>query len=348
MFNKLKAWWEILKFVKSLTKVREAQLFYKGNVIKVLEKEGLFEFLKEPKSTVEIIERFKYTDFDLLSVALNLLRKDKILELTNDLKFKAKPENIGTYPSSSRLLSEALKEIMLNYIEGFPDRLRGIYADFTAGFNLFNWDDALTDALYEKFRRAAFIYSGALKKEGSFLEIGCGTGYSTAAIFNYYIQKNLIYPGTQMQIVGIEPDEGLLEIASNEFSMLLLKHSKNTISDVSIYSEYYPNFKKGYVENLPFEDNSMDFIYCAQVLHWTNPQRAISEMMRVIKPGGYVFGIQSVSPRVNQYVNFHIISVKGAHGFFTRKELINWAKEAGARKVKTAYPLIAVCFKFVK
>ena len=101
-------------------------------------------------------------------------------------------------------------------------------------------------------------------------------------------------------------------------------------------------------QRLIYKDNTFDFVYCAQILHWTNPKKGITEMLRVTKPGGFVFGTQGVSPRVPINTHAHIIAVKGAQGFFTKDDLIKWAKEAGAKKVKTAYPLITVCFKFIK
>ncbi len=40
---------------------------------------------------------------------------------------------------------------------------------------------------------------------------------------------------------------------------------------------------------LPFKSESIDLVYCAAVLeHVTDPQRAVDEMYRVLKPGGRV------------------------------------------------------------
>ncbi len=332
----------------SLTKIREAREFYKGNLIRVLDKEGLFDYLELPKSMEEIVEQFNYTDLDLVSTTLEVLQSDKILSLTPDSKFYFNNHKLGHYPEKSRLLSDALLDIMLQYVEFYPQRLKGKFADFTGGINLFNWDDALTDTLYEQMRKSAFAYVNAIKHEGDFLEIGTGAGYSTAAIFNYYLQAKKFYPGTKMKIIGIDTDESLLNIARDEFPKMLSRHSDKTEEEIASLKEYYPKFQQASVTNLPFDDNSFDMVYSSQVLHWTNTPKAITEMLRVTKPNGFVFGAQSVAPRVNHYANSHVIVVKGAQGFFTRDQLINWAKEAGARKIKTSYPLITVCFKFLK
>ncbi|MFX0023070.1 MAG: class I SAM-dependent methyltransferase [Candidatus Hermodarchaeota archaeon] len=348
MVHRIKAWFKILKIMMSLTKIREAREFYKGNLVKVLDKEGLFNFLNIPKSLDEIVQYFNYKDVNLVSTTLEALRKDKILSVTPDSKFFFKNHKLGRYPEKSRILSDSLLDIMLQYVDYFPERLRGKFADFTGGINLFNWDDALTDSLYEQMRRSAFSYVNATKYEGTFLEIGTGAGYSTAAIFNYYLKAKKFYPETKMKIIGIDTDESLLTIAREEFPKMLAKHSNKTESEIDSLKDYYPKFQQASVTELPYDDNSFDMIYSSQVLHWTNTPKAIREMLRVTKPNGFVFGAQSVAPRVNHYANSHVIVVKDAQGFFTREQFIKWAKEAGARKVKTSYPLITVCFKFLK
>jgi ubiquinone/menaquinone biosynthesis C-methylase UbiE len=46
----------------------------------------------------------------------------------------------------------------------------------------------------------------------------------------------------------------------------------------------------GSAETIPFPDETFDFVTCQTVLiHLFDPQRAISEMLRVLKPGGLMF-----------------------------------------------------------
>lgn len=46
--------------------------------------------------------------------------------------------------------------------------------------------------------------------------------------------------------------------------------------------------KRGFLENLPIKDNSFGVVICIRTLHHLkNPQKAIQEIYRVLKPGGY-------------------------------------------------------------
>jgi SAM-dependent methyltransferase len=53
--------------------------------------------------------------------------------------------------------------------------------------------------------------------------------------------------------------------------------------------DYQPDIV-GDIHNLPLPDNSVDAIICMSVLeHVEEPQKAVKEMHRVLKPGGYCF-----------------------------------------------------------
>lgn len=53
--------------------------------------------------------------------------------------------------------------------------------------------------------------------------------------------------------------------------------------------DYNPDIV-GDIHDLPFEDNSLDAILCLSVLeHVEEPQKAVKEMYRCLKPGGYCY-----------------------------------------------------------
>ena len=54
-------------------------------------------------------------------------------------------------------------------------------------------------------------------------------------------------------------------------------------------ADYHPDIV-GDIHNIPLEDNSVDAIICSAILeHVEEPQKAVREMYRVLKPGGYCF-----------------------------------------------------------
>lgn len=98
------------------------------------------------------------------------------------------------------------------------------------------------------------------KKENmKVLDIGCGTGYLVRS-----------YARNGADITGVDLTEKGVEITNNSLNMFNLK-GKAIV---------------GNAEELPFEDNSFDFISCAGVIHHTpNIEMAIHEIHRVLKPG---------------------------------------------------------------
>lgn len=85
----------------------------------------------------------------------------------------------------------------------------------------------------------------------NFLDIGCGTGYFLSKISP--IVENAY---------GLDPHE-----------------YKNLKMDEII---------SGTVENIPFDNNTFDFVSCLDVLeHIPNPEAGLDSILRVLKPGGF-------------------------------------------------------------
>jgi ubiquinone/menaquinone biosynthesis C-methylase UbiE len=107
------------------------------------------------------------------------------------------------------------------------------------------------------------------KAKGNVLEIGAGTGVN----FDYYIADNI----SKLTIVELEIN-GLIT-------------NKPLNSQISI------DYVLGNVEKLPFPDETFDsvvstLIYCSV----DNPEKALSEVYRVLKPGGKMYFIEHVLP----------------------------------------------------
>lgn len=92
------------------------------------------------------------------------------------------------------------------------------------------------------------------------LEVGCGGGILSEEIARMGFDTT-----------GIDPSEPSLEIARN--------HAR--VSGLTI------NYDKGSGEALPYADTSLDVVFCCDVLeHVRNLPKVISEISRVLKPGG--------------------------------------------------------------
>src|SRR3954454_10427402 len=92
------------------------------------------------------------------------------------------------------------------------------------------------------------------------IDIGCGTGAFTALI----VDKSC-----PAEVVGIDPAEEQLAFA----------RSRSGMTGV--------DFRRADAERLPFSEGSFDIAAMALVVHFLrNPQQAVAEMVRVLRPGG--------------------------------------------------------------
>lgn len=90
------------------------------------------------------------------------------------------------------------------------------------------------------------------------LDVCCGPGMITAAATT-----------RGAQAIGID------------FSTAAVSIAKSNVPDTEIY--------EGDAQSLPFADNTFDAVVCGfGIIHVPNPQEALSEMYRVLKPGGRV------------------------------------------------------------
>ena len=91
------------------------------------------------------------------------------------------------------------------------------------------------------------------------LDVGCGTGVLLAAL-------NASSPG--LVLSGIDPSREMLEVARGRLGSTA-------------------DLREGWAESLPFGEVSFDAVVSCSVFHYfRNPGRALSEMRRVLVPGG--------------------------------------------------------------
>jgi len=151
-------------------------------------------------------------------------------------------------------------ELMSNYYENFYKNELGL-PDWQERIKLrLNEEENYCSRFIDWFEDW-FDYDFSGKKV---LVVGCGTG---GELVNFKNKGADIY--------GIEPNKNALTIS----------HLKAAQSDIP-----KENITNGYSENLPYDENQFDFIYCYTVLeHVADVEKSINEMVRCAKVKGKIF-----------------------------------------------------------
>lgn len=113
-----------------------------------------------------------------------------------------------------------------------------------------------------------FVESLAIPPGARVLEIGAGTGRAT---FDLGLADRVAEAGGTL--VALEPCAALL-------SSLRGKCDRAESGHVRIV--------QGVAEALPFPDRSFDLVIAVAVLHFTDLEKAVTEMVRVTRPGGWI------------------------------------------------------------
>jgi ubiquinone/menaquinone biosynthesis C-methylase UbiE len=123
------------------------------------------------------------------------------------------------------------------------------------------WYAALTRKSLGRFKQLALHTANQLPSGGSVLEVAPGPGY-----FAIELAKLGDY-----KISGLDISKTFVDIARTNAAK----------------AGVHVDFQQGNASNMPFPDESFDFLVCcAAFKNFTEPQRALDEMYRVLKPGG--------------------------------------------------------------
>jgi len=109
------------------------------------------------------------------------------------------------------------------------------------------------------------------------LDAGCGYGASFGLIAEAFQPQ---------QIVAVDIDQQIQQLAGQRAAACATPVS---IRVASVY-------------DLPLDTNSMDAVFCHQLLHHlTDPRDALAEIYRVLKPGGWLLLTESCAPFMNRW-----------------------------------------------
>lgn len=127
---------------------------------------------------------------------------------------------------------------------------------------------------WPQFKLVRRMFLGELTKlspTGVLVDVGCGPGYLVAEMAQ-------TFPG--LNITGVDISEEMVELAT-----------KNYVG--STFAQRV-RFRQGDIQDLPFEESSVDFVVSTLSLHhWSDAGKAFGEIRRVLKPRGRLLILDS-------------------------------------------------------
>lgn len=303
-------------------------------VIFALKGTGFFEFLNEPRSYGEILSHFEFIDNMYTRDLINTLAADKqnVLLLEEGV-YRRNPEI--PLPELESVLEHAPERLHVGrhlgegLYDNIVDRLRENDLDVEGVFVrddqrlVDNLKGLLESPLYSTVRVGCFDLLPGYQRNAlngkNLLEIGCGNGIETAELWSI--------TGGEVKITGIDLVPNMVGRAETEFESYLEELNPG---HPALTTDNQPTFKIDNVMDLSFETNSFHSCFSMLVLHWVpDPRVAIREMIRVVEPGGVLFGAQPYKPYINPYVDLIIRSSRNSHGFTWKEDFIQWFREFG-------------------
>jgi ubiquinone/menaquinone biosynthesis C-methylase UbiE len=165
------------------------------------------------------------------------------------------------------------------------------------------YDQVSRGLVFEVLRLLALTKLKRYQPQGILVDAGCGPGNLALVIAKEY---------PQLKITGIDVSDQMIELAEKKLSRGNFNHRVT--------------FRTADVSDLPFENNTIDFVISTLSLHhWVKPENAFQEIYRVLKPGGnlLIFDLRRDEPLLVYYTGYvvqrlftpyHIRRVNGAIG----------------------------------
>ena len=157
------------------------------------------------------------------------------------------------------------------------------------------WYASLTHKSLDDFKALARRVATEIPPQARVLEVAPGPGYFAVELAK--LGRN--------QVTGLDISRTFVEIAR--------RHAFEAGVKV--------DFRQGDAANMPFEDESFDFLLCrAAFKNFTQPLRALQEMHRVLKPGGraLVIDLRKDASKESIYEAVERMHVGAVNAFITK------------------------------
>lgn len=166
---------------------------------------------------------------------------------------------------------------MLDKAGYFRQRLTMLHV---SQFNLFETYEQLSGEVWPEVmeQRRQFLQWSGVQMGMQVLELGCANGVLT---FDAGLADQV---GPSGFIVAVDPAMSMLARAKS-------KQKRHGIDWVS--------FRQGRAEELPVEGGQFDAVIGAGYLHFTNRRQALSQMKRVLRPGGIIVSFHPLKADLN-------------------------------------------------
>jgi ubiquinone/menaquinone biosynthesis C-methylase UbiE len=174
------------------------------------------------------------------------------------------------------------------------------------------------------FRRSHNMFINSIMRDArkiKILDVGCGTG-------EFAMKLKSCKKDADVYGMDISPD--MIGIAKAKFGGAV-------------------NFRVGDVENMPYEDNSFDYLTCSHSFHhYPRKKKAAGEMFRILKDGGRVMIIDGYKDNLLGRIIFDLIIAAHERGVHHLRsgQFARILEGAGFRKItqETFNPCIPLLF----
>ena len=173
------------------------------------------------------------------------------------------------------------------------------------------YDNPLTSITFKQ-TNAKIVTLLDPKHNSSLLDVGCGSGI---------LIKNLINLSRGMKLYGLDITPNMVRVAKRKFT-------NNSSVEITL----------GSAVNMPYKDNSFDYVTCASSFHHhPDPIQSAKEMVRVLKPDGKLLILDMCIKGLLRKLFFKLENIYNNEGKvfrLTNKEMHGLYKKIGLKQIE--------------